>query len=171
MVMSLPFFRKASSQLYCIELDDQKIDQHLGEIIHQVQTALKYFASHINENTLTMKEEQLTKLQEDLLPCKKDIAKLQSDLNTVYRIEKEHEQHLFIKDDQFISDKQEQLRIIIHELGEFSSILSQRPTNDDLQNQYIPKLQEQLQQTITAINKLIADDHQLQLIYQSINEL
>jgi hypothetical protein len=164
-------FTKSPTKLFGIEQNDGKIDQELSSIIQDVENKLLHFCSHINENTLIMKEDRLNELQEELLPCKQDLEKLYNDIQEIINIKKTHQEIIIIKDSQFLKDKQKQIRTLQEEINNVISILEEHPSKEDLEHELIARVRDQLHESHDAIRRLIADDIQLQNIYQSLGDL
>ena len=164
-------FLRRSSQLYTIEQDDHKIDEELSTIILDVEKKLLHFCSHINENTLVMKEERLHELQQELIPCRKDLQQLYSDIQKIVQIKRSHQSQLVIKDSEFLLDKQQQIRKLQEEINCIFSILAERPSQEQLEHELIGRLKQQLHDSHDAIQRLLSDDEHLQLIYRALEDL
>ena len=162
---------RRSTQLYTIEQDDHKIDKELCHIILDVEKKLLHFCSHINENTLVMKEERLHELSQELLPCRKNLQQLYNDIQKIVQIKRDHQSQLVIKDSEFLIDKQRQIRRLQEEITTVLSILGERPSQEELEHELIGRLKQQLHDSHDAIQRLLNDDEHLQLIYHALEDL
>lgn len=164
-------FAKAKTKLYYIEIDDDKIDSQILDIIIQIQKKTAEFKSHINENTLTIKEEWLSKIYELMFKVNGDVKKLQNDVGKIINIELENKDFLIIKDDDFLSDKRKQLSTMNKEIEDLIMIVEQKPSAQALQSELLERLINQINSMNNCIKEIINDDNRLQHIYKKLNEL
>jgi hypothetical protein len=164
-------FSKPKNKLYYIEIDDDKIDIKLSKIISQTQKKINEFKSHINENTLTIKEEWLSEIHKLMLEIRTDVKQLQIDVDRIINIELENKDFLIIKDDDYLVDKKTQLEKVYLEIEEFIIIVDQKPSAQALQSELLEQLIKQIININLCIQQIINDDHQLQNIYEKLNEI
>lgn len=164
-------FGKKQSKLYTIEVSDAQLDQQVAKLLKQIKEQLLYFQSHIDEETLQVKEEFFMQLRKSFLECLQDIDILKRDIRQIQNTETQHQKNLIINDGQFLEDKQNQLQILYNNIRELNQVLEQRPSRSDLKSELITKIQTALQINLQTIAHILSDDEHLQLIYQSLNEL
>jgi len=164
-------FKKTKTNLYYIEIDDDKIDTQILKIIIQIQKKTAEFKSHINENTLTIKEEWLSQIYELMIKVNQDTKELQKDVDKIINIELKNKDFLIIKDDNFLTDKKNQLSIMNKEIEDFIIIVEQRPSKQALQSELLEKLIKQINSMNKNIKEIIDDDNRLQEIYKKLNEI
>lgn len=164
-------FEKPKTKLYYIEIDDDKIDSQISTIIVDIERKTSEFKSHINENTLTIKEEWLHQIRELMMQIRANITTLQTDMDKIINIELENKDYLIIKDDDFLEDKKNQLKKVNTEVEEFILIVEQKPSAQALQSELLEQLIKQIANIEICIRKLITDDHQLRSLYKKLNEI
>lgn len=164
-------FARKESKLYYIEIDDDKIDSRILDIIIQIEKKTAEFKSHINENTLTINEEWLSYIYELMIKVNGDVKKLQKDVEKIINIELENKDFLIIKDDNFLSDKKKQLEMMHQEIEDFIMIIEQKPSSQALQSEILEKWILQINSINKCIKKIINDDIRLQHIYKKLKDL
>lgn len=162
---------KPKTKLYHIEIDDDKIDEQLTKIIIDIENKTKEFKSHINENTLSIKEDWINEMHKLILTIQSDTTTLHEDLNKIINIELENKDFLIIKDDEYLQDKKRQLQIIRDEVDQFIMVIDQRPSAQALQSELLENITSQIQIMNASIQKLVTDDHKLRHIYKKLNEI
>lgn len=159
-----------NSKLSCIEIDDQKIDHDLSIIIQQTEKGLQELQANLNNNDLIQLEKRTNHIEEQLIPCKKELEKLHNDIAKINQLEQFNDKQLLLKDQDFIEDKKIQIQKIQEEIQTISDIFYAHPSKIALQEELISDMEQQLHDSKKAIHSLLVDDHQLQLIYNSLNE-
>ncbi len=164
-------FEKSKAKLYYIEIDDDRIDKELADVIVQIQKKTVDFKSHLKDADFLLKDSWLSEVRLLLMGFMKKLNKLRDDLQRVIGVEMENKDYLIIKDDAFLVDKKQQLEIMFNELTSFIDILDQRPSTSDLETDLLEKIISQINSLNDAIQKIILDDIKLQFIYKKLMDL
>jgi len=166
-------FEKPKAKLYYIEIDDDKIDKELAEVIIQVQSKTKEFQSHFNDSNSTFltKDGWISDIRILLMGFTSKLETLKKDLKKIIDLEMKNKDYLIIKDDDFLMDKKNQLELMTSKLENFIDILDQKPSTSDLKTELLNLIIKEINSLNDSIQKIILDDTRLRFIYKKLMDL
>lgn len=158
-------------RIYYIEINDAEINKELSRVIGQVQNQIKYFNTHLESFSIDTKEDSLDKMHNLLIIAKNKLKDIEIDVDKIINIELQNNNYFSIKDESFLKDKKQQIVNIAERIDEFFNIINQRPSSSDFRKELIDELTHKLNQISLSMDKMIADDYNLKVIYKKINDL
>lgn len=164
-------FSKPTTKLYYIEIDDVAINKQMSNIIIQLEGRIKEFKAHINNTTMTIKEQDLQEIHQMMIKVKEEVDMIEHDVKKITDVEFKNKDYLVIKDKTFLEDKKIELETINREINKFINIIENNPSAKSLQTEFLPKLVNQFNTIIECTNKVIKDDDTLRIIYKKLTEI
>ncbi len=157
---------KKSARIYYIEINDLKIDEDISHIIIHIEKKIKQFKSNIEHLSIHEKDKKLEQFYEEFIGLKQRIEKLKTDVSLIRQVEQGNMEYFIIKDHSFLADKQVQLDRISNEINGLLQVAEQKPTKEELKEEFLPEIIKQLDNMIEATKHIIDDDHHLRLAYK-----
>lgn len=155
-----------SARIYYVEINDVKIDEDVSHILINLEKEIKQFKSRIEDMSIHDKNEELDKFYELMIGLKQQIEKLKADVRVITQIESGNKEYVTIKDDSFLRDKRVQLERLTSEIDELLQISEQKPTKNDFEFEFLPKIMQQLNSMLQVTKRIVDDDTHLRLIYK-----
>lgn len=162
----------SASKIHVIEINDEKIDNEIVSFICELEKELNKFKSFLQSSPdSTRKDEELMKIREMLTMIHQKVNQLKVDVEKIFNLELVQKQYIIIKDEQYLKDKQYQISELLKHLESVLSALDAKPNMSDLRNDLIHGIIQDINRSVDCLNKIIADDQKLELIYRGLDQL
>jgi len=171
------FFKKlkgeerARQTLYQIEINDDEINKNISKLVLKLQDKIKTFKSHLETENIEQKEEDFQTMYEFILNIKTMFKELEDDVEKIIALEMEYKTYFIIKDDAFLLDKREQIKMILNNIDAFLTIVQQRPSFRDLRQELFDKMVGAINTMSIGVSKIVRDDENLRTIYKKLSEI
>ena len=164
-------FRNRHARLYTIEINDEKIDEEIGELLFKVERHVRELSTVVKQGDIPSKvsdQRQLLSLFTDL---KREVDRIRADMDRIVDLELEKKRYIVIKDQNFVKDKRSQLDTMRRNLEDLIEILREDPSGKEYQRDVMDTLNSRLDAFIGAMARIRQDDQALAEIYASLDQL
>lgn len=165
------FKKKQGPRVYYLEIKDELMDQHIGELIRLFEKRLEHFKHSLDEETITSREHLYQEFLQQLLSIRQTLQTIQNDILEIKKIEERQSHYVAIKDESYLSDKGKQVSGLLEQLHATIQIIEQRPSKSDLKQHIMDEFWHQVENMNRFIQTILADDKQLRTIYKGIKNL
>jgi hypothetical protein len=161
----------SNERIYNIHVNDSEISKSLYQLLKKLQDRIFVLKEHLNTPSLQQKDDDLNDIYTELLKINTDVKNLHQDITRIIDIETKYKDYFIVKDDQFLLDKKQQLLTIQQYIGNITNVITQKPSIQELREEYIQKFFQDLTQMQQSINTIIKDDDNLITIYKGLYEI
>lgn len=162
---------KGKSNLSLIHDKSRALNKELFSRITKIEEHLDELTSIINSQNLTAKYAKLAELENDFILMKSKIDGIKMEMQEIIELQRRHRYTVIIDDQEYLDDKSKNLEEINYYLEELIQLVGQRPSNEDLRNEFLKFLSKRVNIIVNDINNIITDDRQLDSIYSDLTKL
>lgn len=159
------------SRIYSIEINDEKINQDIGRLILQIEKNLADLRQVLDAGAVVEKESKAKVLNQELMQIRQEVSTVKNDVGMIINMELQRKEYIVVKDEQFIKDKDYQLKTVIEHLDNLIEIFRETPTNQEYKGGLLDSINNGMKLIEAAIAKIKEDDKQLEKIYKSLSDM
>jgi hypothetical protein len=159
----LSFFTK--SELEKLEIESEDIDEHLAKLIIAAEKMIKDLQKALKNDDLSEKDEDTKELKAEFEKILHNVDVLRKEVERIRHI-KAQKNMMQGPDNDFLNDKISQLRLMQDALSSLISIMEEAPSDQEYEDSLFDQIIRYLNELITAVNKIKADDDALLKIYR-----
>lgn len=161
----LSFFTK--NQLERLEIEAEDIDGHLAKMIVAAEKTVKDLQAALKNDDIEEKDDDTEELKGEFEKILQNLDTLKLDIEKIREI-KTRKNLLKGPDNEFLNDKIAQIRGMQDALSSLISILEEVPSDKEYEERSLDQIVKYLNELISALNNIKADDDTLLGIYRKV---
>ncbi|MFH1916693.1 MAG: hypothetical protein ABIJ21_05490 [Nanoarchaeota archaeon] len=161
----LSYFTK--NKLEALEIEAQDIDSHVVHVILDAEQTVKDLKNALKKDDIEEKNADTKELMQDFEQVGENIAVLKKEIDKIRQM-KIAKDLMYGPDNNFLNDKIDQLDAMGEAIGSLLEITEEAPSDEEYTNSVLDEIVKYLNELITALNKIKADDDALLALYKKL---
>ncbi len=164
-------FLKTKGTLQALEIEDKKINKQLATHLKAIKKTMNMFKEYIRQGAPFIKDKYYQNLVDELNESLHLLTLLRRHVEEVQSIEQQYQHLIVIQDKEYLQEKYEQITMMYRELDYLKQLMQARPSAQELEHEFIEKIEHLLYDLEVHLDKLLTIDEQLRTIYTKLHKL
>ena len=165
------FSSKNHSKIYTLQNQDMALLNAMKAIVVNLESDISILKNVLQDENITAKDSAVAELNNKFMLLRSKVEKIRSHVKEIISIEVQNKDFVLLNDEDYLSDKSDNLERISYYLDQLIDLLSSKPTSEELKNEYVQYINNKVMYVIEGMNNVIRDDKHLESIYARIDEL